>query len=143
MQGVAGHAGAAGGFFALFFHHLVEAVERVAGAADLGDHPRGHLVQLRGGALDLQVIDAGFQRCQLRLRRFHRHIARAQQLLVRRLGGSELRAVLDQLALHGLQPQRLLTGQIVIAGAEVGGRLRAQLALLLLQAFHLRHQPLA
>ena len=77
------------------------------------------------------------------LRRFDGNIARADELLVSLLRVVELVPVLHQLALNGLQAQRVLAGGVAIARAELSAGAGAQLALLRLQPLDLRDEPLA
>ena len=77
------------------------------------------------------------------LRGLHGDIARLDQVLVGRLGLLELLAVLLELRVDGLQPQRVLAGRRLVAGAQVRGGLGAQVLLLGFELAHLAHDAFA
>ena len=79
---------------------LFEAVERVAGAADVRDHAGRHLVDLGHGLLHAHVVDGALEAFDLGARGLHGDVAGLDQVLVGGLGLLELRAVLGRAALR-------------------------------------------
>ena len=70
-------------------------------------------------------------------------LARTDEFLVSVLGLRGLLAVFLELRGDGLQAQRVLAGGVAVAGAQVDGRLVAQILLLGFEALDLRHEPFA
>lgn len=120
----------------------MQPIQIVARAAVRCDHAAGHLGKLGGGAFDLQIAQSELEFLDLFLRRFDRHIAGADELLIRFLGVFKLGAVLAQLLLGGLQPERILPGGIAVSRPQLRPGLGAQLAFLGLEPFDLGDQPL-
>ena len=120
-----------------------QAVQRVAGAPDAGDHAGRHLVDLGHGLLHAHVVDRALEAFDLGARGLHRHVTCLDQVLVGGLGLLELRAILGELLLDGLQAQCVLAGGRVVAGAQMRGGLGAQVFLLGFELADLAHEPLA
>ena len=140
VDGIACHARAARGLVAFFGHHAFEATQRVAGAADVRDHAGRHLVQLGHGLVHAHVVDGALEAFDLGACGLHGNVARLDQVLVGGLGLFELGAILGELRVDGLQPQCVLPGGGVVAGADVRGGLGAQVLLLGLELAYLAHE---
>ncbi len=121
---------------------LLDTVQRVAGAADRGDHAGRHLLKLGLGLEHLRLGHHPLELLDLVLRVAHGDVARLHELLVGVLGRLELLAVLVELLLDGLQLQGVLPRRVAVADLQVGGRLGREVALLRLEVLHLAQQPL-
>ena len=143
VHAVAGDAGAAGGFFLFLLHDALEAVECVAAAAELRDHPAGHLGEFGGGFLDFHVVDREFQRLDLLLRGFDRVFAGAEEFLIGGFGGFGLGAIFVEFLAKILETEGVLRGGFLVGGFQVRHGFGAEVALFQFLALDLRHEALA
>lgn len=143
VHAVAGDAGATGGFFLFGADDFLEAIQRVAAAAELADEAAGHFGEFGSGFLNAHVVDGVFERLDFFLRGFDGVFAGAEEFLVSGFGGFGLGAVFVKIAAEILEAQGVLRSGVLIGGFEVRHGFRTEITLLQFLALNLRDEAFA